>query len=458
VVLLTNTATNETAKTTTNEAGFYRLPGVVPGPYRLSAEAAGMQKFEGTLTVQVQQSAVVDLVLRVGQTATEISVTDVTPLVTTDNPALGHVLEQTRIDQLPINGRQVTTLLATVAGMERTRAFGLRDGSAEFVMDGSALTDTYWGFTGPNLQEQRLPGLDSIQEFKVETSSSSAKFTRPTSVVMSTKSGGNTFHGSAFETNRTNGVGNARTRTDYYSKAPQLIRNEFGVSAGGPVFIPKVYNGKNRTFWFFGYEAFRITSPSSGGASVPTPAMRNGDFSGLVNSQGQRYTIYDPWSTDTKTWARQPFQNNQIPASRLSPLAKQLFSITPQPTQPGVNPLEDSNWWGPWPDRKRQWSTSSRVDHSFSDNDRFYGRYTQGMTTYFSQRWGMPMLNNVLSGVDDVVNSMSVWAPNKSLALSYVRTISPTFFNELLVSGMRLQWWKYHGDANTKYTCGFHRR
>ncbi len=211
-VSLTNTNTNVASKTTTNQARFYLFPGTVPGPYRLVVEAPGMQKFEGSLTVQVQQSAVVDVTMIVGTTATAVAVQDVTPMLQTDAPVLGHVLERMRIEQLPINGRDVTSLLQTVPGMEGTRAYGLREGSHELVLDGSALSDRLYRGT-----VSRQPGLDTIQEFKVETNRSSAKFTRPTTMVMSTKSGTNQLHGSAFETNRNNAVGKARSRTESYT-------------------------------------------------------------------------------------------------------------------------------------------------------------------------------------------------------------------------------------------------
>jgi hypothetical protein len=438
-VTLTNTATNAALKTTTNEVGYYLFPGVIPGSYRLAVEAPGMQRFEGALTVQVQQTAVVDVTMQVGTTVTTVEVQDVTPLVIPDRPTLGHVLERTRIEQLPINGRSLTSLLVTVPGMEGTRAYGLREGSHEFVLDGAALTDRLWGGT-----IRRLPGLDTVQEFKVENNNSSARFTRPTSVVISTRTGTNVFHGSVFETHRNNAIGKARRREDYYSKPPQLIRNEFGASAGGPVWLPRLYNGKDKAFWFFAYEGARIINPSTQGASVPTEAMRNGDFSGLVDSQGRRYTIYDPWSTDTRTWARTPFPNNQIPALRQSPLAKYLFGITPLPTHPQVNPLVERNWWGPWPNRTRQWTITARIDYQFSEKDRVYGRYSQGDLYTFSQDWNLPMLDNVAGSVRRL-------APNKSLALSWVRTFSPTLFNELLVSGTREVWWKGTGEPGVKY-------
>ena len=268
-----------------------------------------MQRFEGNLTVQVEQSVVVDVTLSVGQTAAEVSVQDVTPLVTVDNATLGGTLEHTRIEQLPLNGRAVMSLLQTVPGMEGTRAFGIRDGSEDVVVDGATIMDR----SGWNTVNPRQPGLDSIQEFTVVDNGTSAKYARPTTVVMSTKNGTNQLHGSAFETNRNNAIGLARSRTDYYTKAPFLNRNEFGVSAGGPVFIPKLYNGKNKTFWFFSYEGLRLIQNTTQGFPTPTDAMRNGDMSGIVDANGLRSTIYDPYSTDSVTWARTPFPNNRIP-------------------------------------------------------------------------------------------------------------------------------------------------
>ena len=252
-VALTNTATNVASKSTTNESGYYLFPGVNPGPYTLSADSSGMQKFEGSLTVQTQQSTVVDITMKVGLAATEVSVRDVTPLVQTDSATLGHTLERTRIEQLPINGRTLTSLLQTVPGQEGTRAFGLRDFSFEMVLDGAALADRYsW-----NTVTARQPGLDSVQEFRVENNASSAKFSRPTSIIVTTKGGTNAIHGSLFETNRNSGLGVARARQDTFLKPPYLNRNEFGASAGGPVYIPKIYNGKNKTFWFFSWESSR---------------------------------------------------------------------------------------------------------------------------------------------------------------------------------------------------------
>ncbi|MBM3727576.1 MAG: hypothetical protein FJW40_19425 [Acidobacteria bacterium] len=442
-VSLTNSGTGITVKTSTNETGFFIFPGVIPAPYRLTVESSGFQTYEATLTAQVQQVAVVNPVLMVGQTATQVEVVDATPLLTVDTPTLGHVLERQRIEQLPINGRNLTTLLQTVPGMEGTRAYGLRAGSHEFVVDGAAISERIYGEV-----QRRPPGLDTIQEFKVENNGSSAKFTRPTSVIISTRSGTNQFHGSLFETHRNNAIGKARQRQDFYRTPPKLIRNEYGASAGGPVVLPKLYDGRNRTFWFTAYEGLRSVAPFTLGFQVPTEAMRQGDFRGLIDGQDRQIALYDPYTTNPQTWQRERVsyrgQLNVFDPNRITPLAKYLFGVTPLPTQPEVNPLLGNNWFGPVPRDARQWTSTTRIDHRFSTKDQFFARYTQGDAWAFEQKFTQPMLNNAPGTVFRL-------APNKSMSASWVRNITPTFFNELLISGNRETYFLGTGEKGRRY-------
>jgi len=444
-VTLINKGTNVTTKTIANGAGFYLFPGVLPGPYLLSAEAPGMQKFEGSLTVQVQQNTVVNITLNVGQTATEVAVRDVTPMVQTDSPTLSHTLERTRIEQLPLGGRVLTNLLSTVPGMEGTRAFGLRQMSFEMSLDGAPQADRYsWNNVAP-----RQPGLDSIQEFRVENNTSSARYSRPTSIIATTRGGTNAIHGSVFETNRNSGYGVARRRQDTFTKAPFLNRNEFGFSVGGPVYIPKIYNGKNRTFWFTSWEWSRQVSASTLQASLPTAEMRNGNMAGFVNSQGNPITIYDPWTTDSTTWSRLPYANNQLPQSKMSPLAKFLLPVTPLPTLTGINPFNAPNYIGQWTPRNTQYTGATRIDHKLGEKDSFYARYSQGDFSNLSQTTSIPSLDRVkVPG-----NTYSFLNPNWSFAVSHVRTFSPTFFNELLVTGTRTKMDNNTGDPTVCYDC-----
>lgn len=143
-VALFNSATNVTSQNKTNDAGVYIFPGLQPGTYRLSAESAGMQKYEAEVLVQVGQRASIDPVMQPAGTATSVEIVDVTPLVTTDNATVATTLEHTRIEQLPLNGRSVVTLLNNLPGMENSRAYGTRAGSLEYVLDGAQEADRRW--------------------------------------------------------------------------------------------------------------------------------------------------------------------------------------------------------------------------------------------------------------------------------------------------------------------------
>jgi hypothetical protein len=436
-VALTHTATNVVSRTLSNESGVFVFPGVSPGAYRLTAEVAGMEQFEARLTVQVQQAVTVDPVMRVGQAASAVTIQDVTPLINAEAPALGHVLERARIEQLPQNGRYLWSLGQTVPGVQGfyPRAYGLRVSANETLIDGAVTTDRRWNRYGDWI------GLDAVEEFKVETNGSSAKFSRPMNMVVSTRGGTNQFHGTAFETHRNSAFGTARQRQDIWSKAPFLNRAEYGASAGGPVEIPKVYHGRNRTFWFFAWEGARRRSPVTGLFRVPTEAMRQGDFSNLRDGQGRLLTLYDPWTTTTQNWQRQPFAHggklNAIDPSRLSPVAKYFFSITPTPTYPEVNPVIDNNLYLQAPNSLNKYTTTVRLDHKFTDNDRIFWRYTRGVETNTQVPGGITVVTLGSALTDPNIGLYTTVEPTQSMVISYTRLFSPTFFNELMVTGSK---------------------
>jgi hypothetical protein len=445
-VALANTANGFTRETLTNEAGLYVIPGVTPGSYRIKVEFAGLRTFEGSLTVQVQQDAVVDARLEVATAATTVEVQDVTPLVKTDAPTLGQVLERKRIEQLPINGRGYQALLAAVPGITATgriRAYGQPIGTHTLLFDGTAMNEVWEGW-----DIGRTPGLDAVEEFKVEVNTSSAKFTRPTTVVLSSRSGTNEFHGALFYTNRNSGYGVARQRQDNYTKPPFLNRNEYGASGGGPIYIPRLYDGRNRTFFFFAWEAQKFYRSTTARFNVPTAAMRNGDFSGLVDAQGRRFNIYDPVTTGSD-WRRAQFAYRGVPnaidPARLSPTAKYLFGITPLPTNPEINPLVDANWIGPSPRLDEQDTKSIRIDHRFSDKDLMYARYSRG-TNYQEYPYPQQIMLDYLSSVTNR------WWPNDAVAITWVRTVNPTLTNEANITFTRDYQRRGTGDYQTDYT------
>jgi len=452
-VTLLNTGTNGSRETRTNEVGIYVFPGVIAGSYRITAEAPGLQKFEGTLTVQ--QDATVDAVLAPAQTATTVVVMDVTPMVATDSSSLSTVLEQQRISQLPINGRNYLQLLQTVPGTYAgstisgnrvsqssiVQAYGYRANSTVTVFDGAPRNETFegWDFLRP-------PSMDTISEVHAETNSSSAKYSTPMTVVLSSKSGTNEVHGSLFETNRNSGYGVARRRQDGNTPA-FLNRHEFGASLGAPIVIPKIYNGRNRTFFFFGWESERNNAANSTWRRFPTQAMRDGDFSGLVDSAGHTFNIYNPYTTNTQTYQRDQFSYNgklnTINPTLMSPTAKYLFGVTPLPTYPEVNPLLGDNWLGPVVTLENSDTYSLRLDHRLSDSDLIFGRI--GFDKFFRQYGNNPMLDGV-AGVNHQ------YAPQKALSLTWLHTFSPSMTNELMVSGSRQNYRRGMGDAVTNYS------
>ncbi|MBI3280281.1 MAG: TonB-dependent receptor [Acidobacteria bacterium] len=426
-VTVTHVPTARRHETSTNQAGLYIFPAVQNGPFRLAIEAPGMEMFQTEFLLETGQTAVVDANLKVGAATTAVTVTaDVVAMVTTTAPTLAAVTDRARIEQLPISGRMFQSLVAqTTPGIDgqsfAPRVWGLKWG-VEFVQDGAVLLNRDIGEIAG-----RPPGMDTIEEFRVETSASSAKMNRPATVIVNTRAGNNRFHGSVFEIMRNNnlGFGVARQRQDRWSRPSHFVRNEFGVSAGAPVYLPKIYNGKNRTFFFHSYEAFRSLTASTKGARLPTAAMRQGDFSGLVDGSGRKYTLYDPWTTDAQ-WRRQPFSNNQIPMSRQSPLAKYLYGVTPLPTEPAVNPLVANNYWYQAPNNRLEWTMTTRVDHRLSDTDQLFVRYTHGVRDTFAQSGN----NNSPTTLDLSANAN--WRPirNNTGVVSWTRSVSPTFFLE----------------------------
>ncbi|MGH9661930.1 MAG: hypothetical protein ACRD96_25505, partial [Bryobacteraceae bacterium] len=316
-----------------------------------------------------------------------------------------------------------TLVALTTPGVEGQRVFGLREAAMEYVQDGAALVNRDTG----GLQA-RPPGLDTIEEFKVETSNSSARINRPATVIASTKAGSNSFHGSAFETHRNAAIGVARRRQDFYDKPPQLVRNEFGASLGGPVTLPKLYDGRNRSFFFFAWETYRNYAKTTRVMTMPTAVMRQGDYSGLVDSLNRRITLYDPWST-TERWSRNVFPGNQIPATRQSPLARYLYSVTPLPTHPEVNPLVSANFFAPMPDLRDDTTYTWRLDHRVSERDQVFARFTGGKrySKYPGNDPSFPTLDNS-------TNYTNLPVRNISAVLSWNHTFSPSFFLETLGS------------------------
>src|SRR5437016_5435770 len=326
-----------------------------------------MAKFVTSFPVQVAQSVVIDPMLEPGQVTTTVEVAAVTPMVEIDHSPVQLRLDRQRIQALPINGRSMSAIVNTIPGV----GFGAAGGSTDYLVDGISMVDRHYGdppWSGA--------ALDSIQELTVDSYAVSARLSVPTSIIATTKSGTSQLHGTAFETNKNSAIGVARNRTDTFTTPPPYNRNEYGISAGGPVYIPKLYNGRNRTFWFFGYEAMHLRQAAVAGYTVPTVAEKQGDFSQMKDAQGRLQVLYDPLSTTAKG-ARTPFIGNIIPSNRLNVDTAYFFGMTPDPTTTDNN-LVTNNWFGNQYAPDNRYNIGGRVDHRFSNTDSIYVVFSQG--------------------------------------------------------------------------------
>ncbi|HKE25121.1 MAG TPA: TonB-dependent receptor [Bryobacteraceae bacterium] len=407
----TNLDTGDKSTLESNRDGYFTTPPVQIGKYRVRCEAAGMKAWEQEVTLETGQTVAIAPVLSPGAVSQTVMVTEEIPQITTTEPTDATTLDSQRIKELPINGRDLNTLLSEVTpGVEQVidvnggvRSGGLMVYSTTYTQDGaSANNREFGGSTG-------LQGLESIGEVRVETSTGNAKSSTPTSVMITTRSGTNRIHFSLYETIRNNAWGVARHREDVNPNGapfqlPKLIRNEYGGFIGAPVMLPtfgingrKIYDGHNRTFFMVARDSTALRQGVTKSYSVPTQAMRNGDFSGLETSTALPITIYDPLTGQSQTQnnrviiVRQPFPNNVIPLNRESPLAKYVYGITPLPTditEPNITSnLKYSfptNGLGSLNDNP----ITIRVDHRIGDNDHLYGKTNWGTRTAYFQGTG----------------------------------------------------------------------
>ncbi|MBL8228203.1 MAG: carboxypeptidase regulatory-like domain-containing protein [Bryobacterales bacterium] len=452
-VHVVNTQTNVANDSVSNEVGFFAVRGLFAGTYTLTFSSPGMRDYQTTITLQNAQVVVLNPRLTVGEVSEKVTVSaETVQLATYDSGTVSTHLDSSRIDQLPQNGRNVLGLAQrTVPGLEAngTRANGLMGEALEYSQDGAPITNRNFGSVG-NTSQSSLPDPDAVKEAKFETMNSSAQFSTPGTVILTTKSGTNQVHGSFFETARNNYFGIARARQNPADfAAPHLVRNEFGASIGGPIVLPKIYNGKNRTFFFFAYERFSLRQDANQLVRVPTPEMRVGDFSGLISGQGLLQQLYDPSTTQSAAnqYSRLPFSGNRIPISRISPLARTLYAATPAPNRPD-NPLVNANLVDVNKITQTVPNITTRLDHVFNETNRVYLRYTDIRQTQQALR-NYPSASpaNIEGGglPAGATGYQTIPVNTVSHAIGWTRTISPTFFSETILSQ---QWQSMYVEGN----------
>ena len=393
-----NVRTNLSRRTETDGRGEYTIPALQPGLYNLTVTKDGFKKaVYSNIQLQVNQVATVNGALELGTVTESVTVQGAAALVQSETVTVGQVVDTRKIEELPLNGRQflqLTTLVpGTISGYTRdaSRQGGRRSllniavsgGRTEFnnyVLDGVQNTDENFGTYVVS------PSVDALQEFKVQTSSYSAQYGRGGAgqINIITKSGTNQVHGTAFEFLRNSNL-DAKNYFDRPDRPiPPFKQNQFGATLGGPIYVPKVYNGTDKTFFFFDYEGFRIRQALTQVSTVALPAQRAGDFS----TSG--VTIYDP--RNLQAGARSPFLNNAIPQGRLDPTSQYLLQFLPAPNLPGASDNYLSNEGLSTNDDQ----FTGRLDHKIGSNDTLFGRYTFSDESTFNP--------GVFPGIGTVVN------------------------------------------------------
>ncbi len=444
---LVNEDTNGIQSQTTGSTGNYAFPQVSPGRYRLEAKSAGFKTFVQTgIKVDVQQQVSIDPTLEVGQTSETVEVTAVTPLLQPNTSSLGQVVSNQQITELPLAGRNTLSLIGLTAGAQpmgqfggipaRSNAYnqGFFSTSGSQVVSNETLIDGVPANTALYNAPAYVPVVDAVQEFKVQTNSFSAEFGRTGGGIVNvvTKSGGNQLHATLYDFFRNNHL-NANNWFNNVSgtKRPGEHTNQFGVAAGGPVVIPHVYNGHDKTFWFFNYEGLQDRRALTQVFTIPTPAQLRGDFSQTLTSSRQLIQIYDPVSTRPNPnspgqYLRNAFPGNVIPVSSLNPVALKAAGLYPAPNTAG-NPVTGANNFigsADVPNTQNQFSV--RIDHTFDEKNRIFGRFaysnnSRGAYDFFHN--GAGWVNPGGGGVPLIYNA-------RNGALDYTSTISPTLLFE----------------------------
>lgn len=429
-VVVTNTGTGITREMPTNELGYYTAALLPPGAYRVRIEKQGFRTVTRSgVVLNVDQVARLNFTLEVGSVSESIDVTAAAPLLEASTSSLGQVIDAKQFADLPLNNRTALGLLSLSDNVTLGRGFapdvfnnanlfsanGSRPGQNEILLDGAPNT-TPGVWSGRGILGTPVV-VDSIQEFKVQTSVFSAEYGRTGGglVNMVSKSGTNQWHASLFEYLR-NSKMDANNFFTNRAGIPlgSFKRNQFGGTLGGPVKLPRIYDGRNRTFFFANYQGTRDRAAANTVRTVPTAAMRGGDFSQLTSVNGQAITIHDPLTTTTAgTPTRQPFAGNRMPAARINAVAAKASAFFPQPNQPGsVNNQVLSGT-----DSTTQDIFGVRMDHSFGQSHNTYIRYNRTRDDSRNPDYYSNVARGYI-GLDQDVHSVTV---------DHVYTVTPAF-------------------------------
>ncbi len=478
----TNVSTNVTVSASSNEQGRYEIPYLPPGLYNVTAETAGFRKYvrEG-IELRVADRLTLDMTLEVGAVTETVTVTGQTPLLEAATASIGQVVDRRRLTDLPLSGGNAYTLTRLAPGVLNFAApnhpslapavevvtniavAGARDHNTEYTIDG---TPAMWGQNA-----SFAPPAEIVEEFKVQTVSYDAAQGHSAGGVVNValRSGANALHGSLFHFHNNNTL----QGIDFFQRqylydpatgpvtgakrkevAPQHVINRFGATFSGPVVLPRLYAGRDKSFWMYGYEGLIRPGTERGNyyQTAPDLKQRQGDFSAL-QGLGPVYQVYDPATiaaagapSGPGRFSRQPFPGNRIPASRLDPMARKLLDYWPEPNAAGTADGRQ-NYFRPLRSQNEYSSHTLRVDHNFSDKHRVFGRFNWAHQLFASGQY----FPNPATG-----NERHRY--NKGFGFDDVYVISPRFLMNLRYGAARfIQTFDPYGKGFDLAGAGFAR-
>ena len=442
-----NNGTQARSEGKTNEIGAWNATPLSPGDYRVTVSQTGFQNAVADhVIVQIQQNTRLSITLKVGTTNETMVVQAQAPLLQTEDVSVGQTISGVIKDDLPVSDRDFNRLAVLTVGVNYSTPSGPRDtASGAFSANGISQYQNNYILDGTdnnsydqNINEGRTfaiePSLDAISEFSVLTNAYSAEFGRDGGavVIVNTKSGTNQLHGSAYEYFQTSDF----NTNDFFNNALGISKtdyhkNIFGASVGGPVVLPKLYNGHDKTFFFGDFERQPYRSPGTANRGlIPTAAEAAGNFLGGP-------TIYDPTTG-------QPFPNNAIPASRISPVSQKIAAAIPAPN---LNGSGNDNYFHNAPIDNDDNRVAVRVDQRFSSRDQIFGRYQY-------QYQSLPQVSlfsgTILNG--DVSNTANA----QGVVIGWTHVFSPTMVNDARFGWTRLNWTTapVNGNQNVNQSVG----
>jgi len=412
-VVAVNVGTQDTYEATTNTAGYYNIQFVRTGTYTITVTVPGFQTFKA-LGIEVGSNQVVrtNAVVQVGAVNESITVAGTSPIIDTDSAKISETISEREVVDLPLAGRNVWNLASTTPGVLgglnsdiglSFRGAGQREIQNSLSLDGINSSANLLAATSMR------PIADAVEEIQVQTGSTSAEYGSYLGVHINvvTKSGTNTAHGSLFEFFQDDALDERGYFENPASPKNPRRRNQFGFQMDGPVRLPKIYEGRNRTFFMAAYEGVRADTLFSPVATVPTALMRQGNFSEISG------TIRNPLTG-------QPFQGNIIPASQISPTARKLLDFYPLPNRPGIA----SNLQGPIPSTENVDQIIARGDQNIGNKIRLSVRYN----------WH-DSINANAAPLSTVLPTQAITQPrvNHNTVVSYTHTLSPNLLNDFRV-------------------------